>query len=203
MSLKAARKFLTISRFGLPLATLYATGFAMGDAVYRGSGHLGLFYGPLGDLRRAVLGERRHYAIGATEKWAMLVPLAVWLFVLAVECRHQLRRARRARIFLLIGYLLGAISIVGPLLGVHHGVGSIGSEVLLGVMGVSGIVLAVGAWPDWGTRARVAAPLVCIAGVAMSLWAFSTEDRLRLRQSQQASPGHIAEWGVPCSRTRG
>jgi len=191
MSIRAARKYLLISRFVLPLGALYATGFVVGDIVYRGTGHLGMFYGPLGDIRRATLSARRHYAVGSLEAWAMLVPLAAWLLVLAVEWRHQVRRgASGPGVLLMVGYALGATSIVAPLVGVRGGLPPLASEVSLGVMGVSGLVLAMGAWPDWGARTRIAAPLVCIAGMLMSLWAFRAEDRLRLGQGGQRAESH-------------
>ena len=204
MSVKGARKYLMVSRFGLPLATLYATGFAIGDVVYRSSGHLGLFYGPLGDLRRAVLSDRRYYVGASSERWAMLIPLALWLIVLAVECRHQLRhRRRKMRLLLVIGYALGAFSIAGPMLGLPRSVPPVASDVFLGALAASGLVLAVGAWPDWGARPRLAAPLVCIAGVAMALWAFRMEDRARLGQGWWNAARQEVASAAPCSRTRG
>jgi hypothetical protein len=203
MSVKSARKFLMISRFGLPLVMLYGTGFAIGDVLYRSTGHLGLFYGPLGDLRRAVLSGERHYSRAPGELWATLLPLAVLLFVLTVECRHQLRHPRRrGRFLLIIGYSLGTISIAGPVLGLRRSVPPSASELFLGGLAASGLVLAVAAWHDWGVRTRIVAPLVCAAGVTMALWALRLEDRTRLGLAWRNGGQQYSAWVAPCSRTR-
>jgi hypothetical protein len=203
MSVKSARKFLMISRFGLPLTMLYGTGFAIGDIAYWSTGHLGLFYGPLGDLRRAVLSGRRQYASAPGENWVTLISLAVLLIVLAVEYRHQLRRPRpRRRFLLIIGYCLGAMSIAAPVLGFRRSGLASGSEVFLGAFAASGLVLAVGAWQYWGTGTRIVAPLVCTAGVVMALWALRMEDRARLGVAWQNGSQREVAWVTPCSRTR-
>jgi hypothetical protein len=72
------------------------------------------------------------------------------------------------------------------------------SEVFIGAIAASGLVLAVGAWPDWGTRTRITAPLVCIAGVVMALWAFRLEDRARLGQDRCYDARQYAAWVAPC-----
>jgi hypothetical protein len=202
MSVKNARKFLSISRVWLPVAMLYFAGFAIGDVVYRSTGHMGLLYGPLGDLRRSVLSGRRYFAGAPAERWATLIPLAMLLFVLAVEYRHQLRRPRRQRrTLLIIGYCLAAISITGPVLGVRRSVPP--SELFLGLLAVSGLVSAVGAWHDWGVGARIVAPLVCAAGVVMALWVLRLEDRARLGVAWLKDGRPEVAWVAPCSRTRG
>jgi hypothetical protein len=202
MSVKTARKYLMITRFGIPLTMLYATGFALGDIVYRSTGHLGLFYGPLGDLRKASLSGRPRFTCASCDTWAMLIPLAMWVAVLAMECRHQLRRPRRTRRYvLIIGYCLGTISIAAPLLGLRRSAPPWASEVFLGAMAACGLVLAAGAWPDWGARMRITAPLVCAAGAAMALWAFRMEDRARLGHDRPDASRPKIAWVGPSSRT--
>jgi hypothetical protein len=194
MSLRTARKYRSISRYVFPLAALYVTGCAIGDIIYRSTGHLGFFHGPLGGLRKAAFAVSGHHQRPAPSIWPTVIILAVWLAVLAVELRHQARRGIRGRpLILIIGYCLGAASLAGPLFGIHRGRPPFGAEVLIGVMALSGLIMAVGAWRSWGTLTRVAAPLVCTAGILISLWVFRSEDRRFLGwDSPRTNHHHLA-----------
>jgi hypothetical protein len=204
MSLKRGRKYFLATRFGLPLGTLYATGFAVGKLLYRSTGHLGLLYGPLGDLRRTALAARPRYGSGASENWILLVALAILLFVLGVELRHHAdRRPGGQDIFFIAGLCLGAISIVGLLMDSSPQGPPLRSDLFLGLMALSGVMLTVGSWRVWDTRIRFLASLVWIVGVAMALWAFRTNDQAWVGSRLQVrSPSAVACVRRSGSRTR-
>jgi hypothetical protein len=181
MSLRTARKFRSISRVGLPLGAQYVTGWVVGDILYRDTGHLGLFYGPLGDLRRSVLAAKREHSTSTSPDWSILLPLAVWLAVLILEMRHQHGRTRQSKnIMLTSGYALGAVGLVGRLFGVRAS-GSAGvSSVVLVTLALSGVLLALGVWSAWSRRTRAAAVLVFVTGIGLCLLFHRHEDHIRL-----------------------
>jgi hypothetical protein len=107
----------------------------------------------------------------------LLVMVAMWLAILMIEFQHQRRRCIEWRgLARLAGYGVAALSAAAPLFGIQRGSSAFGSGVALGMMVLAGVVLGIAVWPDWDRRMRVLAPFVCLAGVAMSIFALRTED---------------------------
>ena len=176
VSLTRARKYRTISRTLLPFAGLYVAGFAIGTAIYRATGHLGLFFGPLGPFRRASLSGAPRHPMPTFDRWTEWIPLILcgWLFM-AEMARQQNRRSGADRL-LLLGYLLLGVSMSRTLV-----LNGLSETVYLGIATLTGLVLAKARWRAWGTPVRLAAVAVVSAAIVLAVivWGALDADRLR------------------------
>jgi len=176
VSLTRARKYRTISRTLAPFTALYAAGFAVGTALYEATGHLGLFWGPLGGLRRALLSSPPRHPMPTLDDWTKWIPVVLfgWLFM-AELARQQDHRPRGPDRLLLLGYLLLAFATSRTLLSP-----AVSEAEFLAISTLAGLVLATARWKAWGRSVRLAAAaVVCGAGL-LALIVWRVQDSVRL-----------------------
>jgi hypothetical protein len=172
MSLSRAVKYYLCSRIVLPLAAVYAAGFALGRVIYFSTGHLFLFSGPLGDLRRGFLANRPFpQGIGVWDWTNWLLVVVLGGFVAVELARQRGRRVILRQRLLVAGYVLMAAACSGRA----------GPEaVKVGAWLATGVLLALARWTSWRRRERVAAVATAVLGVVSALSVLRLEDAARL-----------------------
>jgi len=172
-------KYRLCTRVALPLAMAYTAGFFAGQLLYYKIGHLGLIWGPLGELRRAILQDNgpSFYASGTWLDWLFV---AVFLAIFLVEV-WRLRGSRMTPpdSLLLAGYLLAALWTVTLL---HLGRSRAWEAVAVLAL-LTGMALGIGAWSHWRTVVRALAIVLFVLGVAVAAWSARRDDLRRLGAS--------------------
>ncbi len=181
MPLGRARVYHLYSRTLVPLGALYAAGHALGHLLYVSTGHLGLFAGPLGELKRAFLTTGPHRWAAASDSWLNWAAPLMCAVLLVVELqRHSARRSTPGERALQIGYSLAAVGGVAGLLlqgTAHRPEGG----AVLGVTAVAAaIYLTRARWPQWRPRIRLFAAGLCVAGIIIAVWTLRWRDQLEL-----------------------
>jgi hypothetical protein len=173
--LKRAREYRLFSRTILPLLALYTAGFVLGRVLYFGSGHLGLFWGPLGELRREVVETARSRAFPSSQ-WMDWFTVVLWGgFLFAELKRQQAWRVAASERFLLAGYSLASLCALSVPLTPQV------PEALYGAAAVVAASLLVWArWTKWPRRVRVAAIAVAGLGAGMAVSVLRLRDMARL-----------------------
>jgi len=174
MSLTGARKYYTCSRTMLPMAALYAGGFAFGRAAYFATGHLGLTLGPLGELHRAFTAAPG-LRVRAGD-WMNWVPVALFgAFLLAELARQQGRRVGDKARLLLAAYSVG-VTGGATVVAVQHAPESLG----LGIAMVTAGLFAAARWQAWSRRLRAVALGVGVGAAGLAMLLLRLEDMVRL-----------------------
>jgi hypothetical protein len=159
--LKRARDYRLYSRTVLPIGVLYCAGYAFGRFAYLHSGHLGLFHGPLGDIRRAFVeaARPRPYPSGGWMDWAVSIFLAAFFVGELVRQQGRLVAARER--MLLAAYSLAAISSIG--------ISVSAPEKVYGATVVLAASLFVAArWSKWSRTVRAVALGVVALGMGLA-----------------------------------
>jgi hypothetical protein len=185
MSLRSARIYRIFSRTVLPLWVLAAVGSTTGFLLFELTGHLGFPSGPLGQLRKDMRGGTGSTMPGPQHGSAVfLLVLVMWVGVLAIELRHlgllRLRRLHRPQLLLLSGYCLGALQAIVAFLPPPAFDTLDGSLLWLAgvvILAVKATTLTLGAWPSWGFRTRLAAPLICVTFILAVLSSLRIQER--------------------------
>jgi hypothetical protein len=175
-----ARTYHLYSRTVVPIAALYAAGHALGHVLYAGTGHLGLFAGPLGDLRRAFLTAHpdRWSVSDSWLNWAG--PLLCAALLLTELQRRSVTRSRSSERLLHSGFFLAAVGGVAGLLLQGSAYGSAGSTVLGATAVATAACVTTARWPRWTSRTRIIAVCAFVGGMLITLWMLRWRDQLQL-----------------------
>ena len=172
------------SRTLLPLFAAYVAGQAIGRAMYVATGHLGLFGGPLGELKQAFLsGAGRRPMVDSQDVLAWF-PAVLFAYLLVVELGRQAKRRQdpRGALFLL-GVALTLLTFTIPTIGRHMGWRVDDSLVSLGAVG-AGAALVASRWRRWRGRDRVLAVAAACVGVVLGVVLFRLSDTVHLGRAR-------------------
>jgi len=180
MSRRGVHAYHWYSRTLIPLFAVYVAGQAIGRAVYVATGHLGLFGGPLGELKRAFLGSPGRHPLVHPEDVLAWLPVVLFGYFVVVEWGRQARRRQDSREALfLVGITLTFLVFAAPTVGLKLGWRVDDGLVTLGAI-AAGAALVASRWARWQRRKRALAALVGGTGFVLGLVLLRMHDTVQL-----------------------
>jgi hypothetical protein len=179
MSPRAVQTYYFYSRTLVPFLAIYMAGQAVGRILYVATGHLGLFTGPLGELKEAFLTHSASRPSPDASDALLWPAAALFGYLVIVEfVRQGRRRAGRDALYVL-GLLLTGVSFFTPVVGRQFR-WRVDEALLTACAIAAGGTLVAARWPRWRRLQHALAGMVCCAGVLIAMALFRLSDHVRL-----------------------
>jgi len=172
--LKRARDYQRFSRTIVPVYALYTAGWVIGGVVYLYTGRLGLLWGPLRDLRGAILNAQPLRHVPAADWTAWIPAILCGVFLLTELGRYRRGRRPNAQL-LLAAYSVTTVAAVSVVIGREAAESYYGGMAVL-----AGGLFTTALWSRWRSKIRLLAVGAVVAAAGISMVLLRLRDMARL-----------------------